>query len=136
MEQLFFVCINIILDKRFIKKDLNLIQIGKKNGKKIIEVHIMKITNQDVDNILIMYEYFWGIRQESGELKGLKKVSNKQKSELIKLLEKHIANRKKSEKEDVDFIRNVRQEISISEEMKRKPFKRIISRKRLKKKNP
>lgn len=110
--------------------------VKEKNGKKIIEVHIMKISNQDVDNILIMFEYFWGIRKENNQLTGLKKVSNKQKSEMIELLEKYIAKRKKSEKKDIDFIRNVRQEIPRAKEMKRKPFKRITTRKRLIKKNP
>jgi hypothetical protein len=104
------------------------------NEKQKILPQMIKITNMDVKNILIMFEYFWGIKEEDSVLKGLKKVSDKQKIKLIRLLEKHIAKRKKSEKEDSDFIKNVKQEIQTTDEMKRKPFKKITRRKRLKNK--
>ena len=103
--------------------------VTQKNGKQKIEVQVMKITNQDVNNILVMYEYFWGINKEDNQLKGLKKVSNSQKSEMIRLLEKYVAKRKKSEKDDVDFIKNVKKEIPIMKTMRREPFVRIAKRK-------
>ena len=46
----------------------------------------------------------------------------------LKLALKSKEDSEKSEKEDADFIRNVKQEIQISEETKRKPFKRITKR--------
>ena len=79
--------------------------VKEENGKQKIVKKVMRITNMDVNNILIMFEYFWGIRQENGKLIGLKKVSDKKKDKLIKLLEKHIAKRKKNEANT--FMRNL-----------------------------
>ena len=119
-----------LLDNTFDWKNgipINVI-VNQKNGKQKIKVQVMKIKNKDVNNILIMYQYFWGIKKEDNQLKGLKKISNDQKSEMIKLLEKHIAKRKKGEMDDVDFINNVQQEIPMANKMNNKFFKKITNR--------